>query len=816
MKVSYKWLKELVDIDLTPEEAAATLTKAGLEVEGVEYLDQGVKNVVTGRVLSVEPHPQADKLVVTQVDTGGDKPLTIVTGAPNVKVGQCVPVALVGAKLPSQNHPEIQLTKLRGVLSEGMMCGADEIGLDPAKLTPEEKDGLYPLPPDTPLGLPIVEYLGLDDVVLDIGLTPNRADCMGMINVAREMAALTGAKLTLPPIKRSAPGGECSSLATGLVEEGDALCYRFGMRLVKEVKVGPSPQWMRQRLMAMGMRSINNVVDISNIVMLEMNRPLHFFDFDKLEGGGVWIRRAKPGEKIETLDGQDRELSGTMTLVTDQAGPVAIAGVMGGARTEVTDTTSRILIEAACWNGPAIRRTCQALGLRSEASQRFEKEVDVQATIEAIDRAVELIEGCGAGMGVEGHIDLYPNPVEPHRTWVSLSKINNILGVEVAADEAAAIWKGLQITIVDEEAGRWLLEAPSWRKDLRIEEDYAEEVARLYGYDKISDTLPSGPATQGYRLPMHQMRRVLTQAMIGQGYREVVNYSFINPGNLDKLDVPEGHPWRRAVTLMNPLSEEQGIMRTTVLPSMIQRAAYNIHQRNYDLRIFEMGKVYLTREEDPVGQPDERWTLAAVCTGVSPKTWLEKESPMDFYTLKGAVEAVLAAVGIAEPLFIPAVDIPGLHPGRAARILCGDEELGYIGEVSPRAAEAFDVGQRLTAASLDIAAIYKCAVMKEYHPLGKFPELTRDLAVALPKGVPAAEVESKIRSAGGKLLQDVRLFDLYEGAQLGENQKSLAYALTWRSEERTLKDEDVESYHQEIEKQLADAFGGVIRGRATS
>jgi phenylalanyl-tRNA synthetase beta chain len=813
MRVSYKWLKELVDIDLSPEETAAVLTKAGLEVEAVEYLDTGVKNVFTGRILSVEPHPHADKLVVTQVDVGREKPLTIVTGAPNVRPGQCVPVATAGAKLPSENHPEIELTELRGVLSEGMMCGADEIGLDPAKLTPEEKEGLYPLPHDTVPGQPIVEYLGLDDVVLDIGLTPNRADCMGMINVARELSALTGAKLTLPHIKPSEPGGECGRLAKGEVEEGDALCYRFGARLVKDVKVGPSPQWMRQRLMAMGMRSINNVVDISNIVMLEMNRPLHFFDFDKLEGGGIWIRRARPGERIETLDGQDRELSESMTLVTDQAGPVAIAGVMGGARTEVTDATSRILIEAACWNGQANRKTSQALGLRSEASQRFEKEVDIHATIDALDRAVELIEGCGAGAGVDGHIDMYPNPTDLPRAWVSLAKINSIIGVEIGIDEATAYWKGLQIRTIEAEAGRWLLEAPSWRKDLRIEEDYAEEAARLHGYDSIPDTLPSGPVTQGYRLPMHQMRRLLTQTMVGQGYREVVSYSFINPVGLDRLDVPEGHPWRRWVALMNPLSEEHGIMRTTVLPSMIQRAAYNIHQRNYDQRIFEMGKVYSVNEEDPAGQPDERWTLAALCTGVAPKTWLENESPMDFYVLKGAVEAALAAAGVAEPAFVQASDIPGLHPGRGARIMSGDVELGYIGEVGPKAAQAFGVDQRLTVASLDISAMYECSAKKGYSPLGRFPELTRDLAVALPKDVPAAEVEGKIRSAGGGLLRDVRLFDLYEGRQLGENQKSLAYALTWRSDERTLKDEDVESLHQEIERQLADTFGGIIRGR---
>jgi phenylalanyl-tRNA synthetase beta chain len=576
---------------------------------------------------------------------------------------------------------------------------------------------------------------------------------------------------------------------------------------------------MRQRLMAMGMRSINNVVDISNLVMLEMNRPLHFFDFDKLAEGRLRIRRAKPGETIETLDGQGRELDDTMTLVTDGEGPVAVAGVMGGLRTEVTDGTTRILIEAACWNGQRLRKTSQKLGLRSEASQRFEKEVDVQAALEGIDRAVDLIEACGAGTGVEGHIDVYPNPGPLPRTLVNLGRINRILGINISAEETAAIWKGLQIKVIREEPGAWLLESPSWRKDLQIEEDYMEEVARLYGYDKLSATLPAGETTQGYRLPGHQLRRALTGLMTGRGYHEVVNYSFINPANLDKIGVPGDHPWRRAVELMNPLSEEQKMMRTTVLPSMITRAVYNIRQQNRDLRLFEMGKVYFAREDGADSQPDERWTLGIVCTGVNPKSWLSGETSLDFYEMKGAVEEVLNAAGINGAVYAPPSAesgkeaVPGLHPGRSARILCGDKELGYLGEIDPKTAQAFDADQRIVVASLDVAVIQECSTRKEYSPLGRYPELTRDLAVALHKDIPAADVEAGIKSRGGGLLREVRLFDVYEGEQLGENQKSLAFALTWRSDERTLNDKEIEILHQEIENGLAAAFGGVIRGR---
>jgi len=436
--------------------------------------------------------------------------------------------------------------------------------------------------------------------------------------------------------------------------------------------------------------------------------------------------------------------------------------------------------------------------------------------LEGIDRAVELIEACGAGEGVEGHIDVYPNPAALPAARVSLEKINRVLGIEISRGEAAAIWQSLQIKVLREDEGSWLLEAPSWRKDLQIEEDYMEEAARLYGYDKLPATMPAGETTQGYRLPGHQLRRLLTRAMTGQGYREVVNYSFINPANLDKLGVPQGHPWRRAVMLMNPLSEEQKMMRTTVLPSMINRAVYNIRQQNRDLRLFEMGKTYRIREDDPHGQPEECWTLGLVCTGSAPKSWLSRETPLDFYEMKGAVDTVLDAAGIIGAEYAPPGDagaIPGLHPGRSARILHGGRELGFIGEVDPRAAQAFEADQRLTAASLDILAIQDRSADKEYRPLGRYPELTRDLAVALLKDVPAAEVESKIRAGGGGLLREVRLFDEYEGEQVGADQKSLAFALTWRSDERTLNDEEIEALHQEIEKGLADTFGGTIRGR---
>jgi len=809
MRVSWKWLKELVDVNLSPEEAAALLTSAGLEVEGIETLNKGIHNVVTGKILEVLPHPQADKLVITKVDAGGERPLTIVTGAPNVKAGQCVPVALVGAKLP--DGTEISLSKLRGVLSEGMMCSADELGLDVSKLSPEEKDGLYPLPADTEPGQDIVKFLGLDDVVLEIGLTPNRSDCLGMINIARELAALTGARLTLPAINPSEPGGRCAQMAHVSIDE-EGLCTRFGARLVENVKVGPSPLWLKQRLMAMGMRSVNNLVDISNLVMLEMNRPVHFFDFDKIAGNGLGVRRAKAGETIETLDGQLRELTEEITLVTDQDGGVAVAGVMGGARTEVTAETRNVIIEAACWNPVRTRKTSQALGLRSEASIRFEKGVEIESTIAVLDRAVDLIEALGAGQGVPGHLDVYPQPVSLPETWVSLERINFVLGTNLDQKTVRNIWQALQITILEDQGDRWLLQAPSWRNDLNIEEDYIEEAARIYGYDKLEATMPVGDTTQGSRTPLHELRRKLTTIMIGHGYLETINYSFINPAHLDRIGVPADHIWRKTVTIKNPLSEEQGILRTTVIPSLLELAVWNINRRNKDLQLFELGKVYLAKD-NLNQQPDELWTLGIMCTGSQKKSWLAKEVKYDFYHLKGIVEDILDKCRIRDIRFIAASDVPGLHPGRTARIYSGDVELGYLGEVHPQVAAKYGAEQKIQIASLDVASLLKQVQPLNYKPLSKYPEITRDLAVVVPATTLAAEVMATIRECAGQLLKDVSLFDVYQGTQIAAGQKSLAFSLTWQSEERTLKDEEINEYHQKIEEKLASVYGGQIRGR---
>lgn len=811
MLVSWKWLNELVSTSLDVHEAAELLTRSGLEVEGLASLNLGVEKVVSGVVLEIETHPQADKLFVVKVDVG-EEVLTIVTGADNLFKGACVPVAQVGAKLPCESHPYIEKTELRGILSEGMLCGADELGLDVNKLMPEEKEGIYLLPEGTLPGQSVIELLGFDDVVMELGLTPNRSDCMGMFNVAREVAALTGSTLTLPEIELSKALDQ--TLNSYKIELHDpTVCSRFAIRRVKQVKVGPSPLWLKQRLMSMGVRSINNMVDISNLVMLEMNHPVHFFDEDKLRGKVIGARLAQEGETLVTLDGQTRLLDSAMSVVIDENGPVALAGVMGGLETEVTESTKNVVIEAACWDPVRTRKTAQRLGLRSEASQRFEKGVDPLQATAVLDRAVQLIERLGAGVGQVGYLETVLSPYQPPRTNVRLEKINRVLGTFMGLKEVEGFWVSLQIKILETYDDGWLLESPSWRRDLIIEEDYIEEAVRLFGYDRLESTLPEGKTTQGFRTPEHETRRTLAKGLLGLGFREAINYSFINPDHLDRLKVPAGHQWRNAVHLMNPLSEEQGVLRTTVIPSMLELAKWNLNHRNKDLKMYEIGKVYYAKDNEEL-QPDERWTLALMCSGKESKGWNSIERSLDFFYLKGALENIIAAAGVKEHLeWIKNNDLPGLHPGRSAEISCNNIVLGYLGEIHPRVSKIYEIEDRVVVASLDIQALNQVKEEPVYRPLSRYPEVTRDLALVVPVHFQAQDVLKTIQDYAGNLLRSVRLFDQYMGSQIAENHKSLAFALTWQAEDRTLKDEEIKTLHVEIEAQLQDIFGGKVRGR---
>lgn len=811
MRVSWKWLKELVEINISPEELSEKMTRSGVAVEGIEQLQKGVSGVVVGQITEVKAHPAADKLVVCTVNTGSSKNWTIVSGAPNLKAGLKVPVALPGASLPGGK--KIETTAFRGVVSEGMLCSAEELGIDTDKLPPGEKDGIYVLSEEVQPGADIVEVLGLDDVVLELELTPNRSDCLAMLNVAREVATLTGGKLNLPEIPMSEKGGTAGEM-TRVEIESPQLCGRYVARLIKDVKIQSSPLWLQHRLMAAGIRPINNVVDVTNYVMLEMGQPLHAFDYDTLAENRIIVRQPKPGEKLVTLDGQERILNPEMLLIADAQKPVALAGVMGGLDTEVTAETKTILLESAYFNPVSIRRTAQFLGMRSEASLRFEKDVDITQANRAADRAVELLRQLGAGTPVPGHVDCYPGKKDRHPLTVRLQRVNQVLGTELSSLQVEEILHSLQINIIKEEQGGWLIMPPSYRGDLLGEIDIIEEVARLHGYDQIPTTLPQGDTTQGMRTREQQTRKGIGEIMTAQGLLEVITYSFINPRHLDWLGVPEDHSLRRTIAVQNPLSEEQGIMRTTLMPGLLDAVMKNLNKRNKNLKLFEMGHIYFQGDyPHKANLPVEKPVLGAVVTGCKEKVWGSAEEEYDFYYLKGIAENILRYLGIRGFTFKQVSNVPWHHPGRTAVLLLGEgRKIGILGEIHPLVLERYGIDQPVTAMQLDLEEIIKEAQERPiYRAIARYPSLSRDLAVVVPENVEAEEVARVITRIGHGLLRDIRLFDLYRGKQVKEGYKSLAYSLTWQAADRTLTDEEVNNLHQEIEAALSRELAADLR-----
>lgn len=811
MRVSWHWLKELVELKTSPEELARLFTMAGVETEIAANPSQCVKGVEVGLIKEVKKHPQADRLWVCKVITGGDRVLTLVSGAPNLREGQKVPVALDGAVLAGGRR--IEKTVFRGIESAGMLCSPDELGLDADKMSAEEKEGIYILPADVPLGEDVTKLLGLDDYILELDLTPNRSDCLSMFNVAREAAALTGGELTLPFVEASKPGGEAATLTSVTIEDAD-LCKRYVARVIRDIKVARSPLWLRHRLLAAGVRPINNIVDITNYVMLETGQPLHAFDYDKLAENRIVVRRAARSEELITLDGQKRSLSPNMLVIADAAKPVGIAGVMGGLETEVTTETKTVLLEAAFFNGPSIRRTSQALGLRSEASQRFEKEVDPDRVALAADRALQLMFELGAGIPVDGHVDCCPAMQERVPIVLRLSRINQILGTSLDGLSVEKILKALQIRIIQRNEQSWTLLAPSYRRDLEREIDLIEEVARLYGYDKIPTTLPLGPTTQGSRTREQRLRRQINALLSSLGLYQVITFSFINPRHFEFLRLPDKHPLRETVTVANPLSEEQGVMRTTLLPGLLDVVKKNLNKRNKDLALYELGKIYLKDgfpKENPL--PLEKDFLAAVATGMREKTWAYPAMQYDFFYLKGILENLLSRLGVgAKTAFHPLKEESFLHPGRSAEIEIGGNVMGWLGEIHPLVLENYGIEQKTTAFMLDLTLLLKeAAETTGYEPIPRYPSVTRDLAVIVPEETAAIDISKLIEENGKPWLKRVYLFDLYRGKQISAGFKSLAFALTWQAEDRTLTDEEVNDLHQEILRVLAKEAGAQLR-----
>ena len=801
MRVPYTWLKDFIDIDETAEELANILTNAGIEVEEITSLHPSFQGVVVAEVLSIERHPEAEKLFVTRVrDDSGD--YTVVAGINNIRPGDKVPFARPGATLPGD--VEIKRATLRGVESAGMLCSAEELGL---ALNPGVH-GILVLDEETPLGLPLAEALYLHDPVLILGLTPNRADCLGLLGVAHEVAALTGKTVQMP---NTAAGLQKATAPVAKITINDAaLCSRYAGQVIRDVRVGLSPIWMQVRLLQAGVRPISNIVDVTNYVMWEWGQPLHAFDYHTLAEHSIVVRPAIEGESIVTLDDIRRPLTPDMLVIADAERPVAIAGVMGGLETEVTDTTDTVLLESAHFSPVSIRRTGRSLGLYSEAQQRFEKGVDVNGCTQAIRRASRLIELLGAGI-VDGEVvDEYVSPQYPRQIRLRPERARKVIGLEISQKEMSSIFHRQGFTV--EEGTQLHVTVPTRRPDLHVEVDLIEEVARITGYDKIATTLPVGVMTQGRLTESQQVIKKVRETMVSCGLSEVINYSFVSPQMADKLQIPQDSPFRQAIPIANPLSEEQSVMRTVLTGGLLSTLSYNTNRNQHDLSLFELGAVYLPTSWPLTELPEERTVLGIALTGaILGEHWQQKPVPVDFFTLKGIVEALLSRLTIKQASY-QETEIPWCQPGQTAMLMLNGEAAGWFGRIHPDVTDMYDLDKPVYLAELDIKKIMEQAkLIPEYSTLPRYPAVLRDIAVVVPDEVSTADVITLIREAGGPLVEAVTLFDLYRGPQIPEGNRSLAFAVTYRDPAKTLSDDVVARQHHAIQDALTERFSASLR-----
>jgi phenylalanyl-tRNA synthetase beta chain len=808
MRASVKWLKDYVEFTQTPEQLAEMMTMAGVPVENIEYLGQQVENVLTGKIVNMKHHPNADKLQVCTVDTGGQA-FTVVTGATNVAIGHVVPVAMVGAKLG--NGMEIGIADFRGVESRGMFCSTEELNMDNKIVPPEAREGIYLLPADTPLGVDVRTVLGLDDVVLEFELTPNRADCFSMIGLAREVAVLTDGTLKKPILSLREEGLEkAANLATVVIDEPD-LCPRFTARILQQVKVGPSPQWLQQRLQAAGMRPINNVVDVTNFVMLEIGQPMHAYDYNLLSQHAITVRKAIPGERIMTLDGVKRELTADMLVIADAVQAVGIAGVMGGLATEVNANTQNVLLEAASFNGASIRRTSRALGLRSEASGRFERGVDMMDIYRALDRAAKLLEEMGACQVCPGIIDNYPCFQLPKQFTFIPQEINKYLGVEVVESEMITILQQLEFG-VEVLPDKIQVTVPSWRSDVTGPADISEEIARIYGYDRIPATTPMGRVVQGQQRYLQTIADQTKDILTGMGFSEILSFSFTHPATFDKLNLPADSYLRQAVPVLNPITDEFPLLRTTLLGGLLQTVVSNLARSNEDLAIYELGAVYLPDSLPITKLPSEPFMLSGALSGRRyAASWNQPREMVDFFDAKGVVEALLAQLGIHD-CQVTAGEYLAMHPGKCALFTKDGHLVAAVGEAHPKVLAAFGIKTRVMLFEISMDQVEKQATLiGTYKPLPRFPAINRDLAVILPQDVPADKVTAAIRTSGGSLLTDIRLFDVYTGEQVPQGCRSLAFSLVFRASDRTLTDGEIDREHKNILDHLTTTLAAQLR-----
>ncbi|MGE5557768.1 MAG: phenylalanine--tRNA ligase subunit beta [Bacillota bacterium] len=800
MRISLNWLAEYVEISMSPAELAEKLTMAGIAVESVEDKRDVFRGIVVGRILDITRHPNAANLFVCKVDVGGGKPLNVVTAAANVKPALLAPVALPGSRLA--DGKEIKTVDFRGVVSQGMLCSGTELGLE------KISEGIFILEEEKPLGQEIGIALGLNDVMFELELTPNRSDCLGMIGVAREVAALTGAKFNEPKFALREEETDISRMIK--VEITDpALCPRYGGRIFTGVRIGPSPFWMRLRLLSAGIRPINNIVDITNYVMLEYNQPLHAFDYDRIGQGRIIIRPAREGEKVVTLDETERPLAAEDLVIADADTAMCLAGIMGGAETEVTAGTTTVFLEAANFHNITIRKAAQRLAMRTEAALRFEKGLDPATVPLGLNRAAYWIEAFGAGKVCRGIVDVYPHPEKKRVIRGETSRINKLLGTSLAAEEMLDILNRFEIKKVRGAASSWEVEAPSYRRDLICEADLAEEVARYYGYDRIPVTIPA--ATQiGIKTPVQQSEEEIRRILKGLGLDEITTYSVVSPKMLERLRIPEDDPLGRTFSLMAPLSEEQAVMRTTMLGSLLETAAYNLKRQADGVAMFEVGRVYLCQERQALA--DERLKIGVVISGgIETPGWTGPARKADFYALKGIWEALAGQCRISGFALVPSSH-PSFHPGRAADIMIGGKNAGCFGEIHPLTAAAFELKERTCAMEVDFMSLLNASARELFcRSIPRTPQVSRDLALVVGKEIAAGDLFAAIEKTGGGILEHVLLFDQYTGPQVGEGRKSLAFRLNFRHPDTTLTDTEINNVMEKIVAKLVSSYQAQIR-----
>jgi len=807
MLVPIAWLKDYVDIKADVAEFCSKMIMSGSNLETASHFGGGIEKVVVGKILKIEKHPDADKLVVCSIDIGSQDPIQIVTGATNIFEGALIPVALHGSRIPGPLHGQpkqeggVKITKgkLRGVESFGMLCSVSELGFDDKVIPVAQKEGIWILGEEYPLGQELTEALELKSVVVDFEITPNRSDCLSMLGMAREAAATFGEQLNYPDTKCIAEKGKSADHIQIEIKNSE-LCKRYAGKIVTDVQIKQSPWWLQKRLMLAGMRPINNIVDITNFVMLEYGQPIHAFDIRSIADNKIVVDTAQEGQIFTTLDNTKRKLSSSMLMINDGQKPIGIAGVMGGLNSEIQSDTTAVLVESANFDGDNVRATSKKLGLRTEASSRFEKGIDPNICHQAADRVCRLIELLGAGTVCEGMVDVYPNPVLKHTVEVRVDRVNHVLGIDLSAEEMEAIFRNLEMQVF-RNGNALNVAPPTVRQDLEEEIDFIEEIARMYGYDKMPVTIPRGN-TEAKKSYEQMLKDIARDTMCAVGANEIQTYSFVSPRGVDNIRIDKDSWETNFVQLINPLGEENSVMRTILTPNMLEVLGRNYSRNIESVKAFEIGNTFSKNLADEKELPDEQDAMCIVIYG-------EK---MTFFTLKGMVVELLCKLGIDKPIFTAESEYGVYHPGRCARISINGIELGIMGEIYPDVAEKYGISTKCYCCELMFDAVMeKANIEKVYKPLPKYPSTGRDIALLVDEEVLVGNLEEIIRREGGQILEKVKLFDVYRGKQVTEGKKSVAFALTYRAADRTLTDEDVGKVHNKVLTALEQEAHATLR-----